>query len=219
MDRLDAMRVLLRVAELGSFTRAADELQLPRATVTHTIQALEQHLGVRLLNRTTRHVSATPDGEDFLPEAALHLAKAGGKRFRPLFTVLSAQLGPEPDAWQVTVAGRYQTGFPLNISQSSNNSNLLGSNQRPNIVPGVDPMTTGSQRFASTAREKTRNLPMKPAVSGTPAARLAGGSSTPTGPTRQATPCPIIPVQVIDESVADRRSPPALRTMDETFSV
>ena len=43
------------------------------------------------------------------------------------------------------MAGRYQTGFPLNISQSSNNSNLLGSNQRPNIVPGVDPMTTGSQ--------------------------------------------------------------------------
>ncbi|MGE5867053.1 MAG: helix-turn-helix domain-containing protein, partial [Rhizobacter sp.] len=58
MDRLDAMRVLLRVAELGSFTRAADELQLPRATVTHTVQSLEQHLGVRLLNRTTRHVSA-----------------------------------------------------------------------------------------------------------------------------------------------------------------
>jgi hypothetical protein len=47
--------------------------------------------------------------------------------------------------WTITMAGRYQTGFPLNISQSSNNSNLLGSNQRPNIVPGVDPMTTGSQ--------------------------------------------------------------------------
>lgn len=74
MDRLDAMRVLLRVAELGSFTRAADELQLPRATVTHTIQALEQHLGVRLLNRTTRHVSATPDGEDFLQHCRQLLA-------------------------------------------------------------------------------------------------------------------------------------------------
>jgi hypothetical protein len=47
--------------------------------------------------------------------------------------------------WQVTLAGRYQTGFPLNISQSSNNSNLLGSNQRPNIVPGVEALTTGSQ--------------------------------------------------------------------------
>jgi hypothetical protein len=47
--------------------------------------------------------------------------------------------------WTVTMAGRYQTGFPLNISQSSNNSNLLGSNQRPNIVEGVDAMTPGSQ--------------------------------------------------------------------------
>ncbi len=47
--------------------------------------------------------------------------------------------------WTVTVAGRYQTGFPLNISQSSNNSNLLGSQQRPNIVDGVEVMTTGSQ--------------------------------------------------------------------------
>ncbi len=47
--------------------------------------------------------------------------------------------------WTVTVAGRYQTGFPLNISQSSNNSNLLGSQQRPNLVEGVEVMTTGSQ--------------------------------------------------------------------------
>ena len=47
--------------------------------------------------------------------------------------------------WQLTLAGRYQTGFPLNISQASNNSGLLGSNQRPNVVPGVNPMTTGSQ--------------------------------------------------------------------------
>jgi hypothetical protein len=47
--------------------------------------------------------------------------------------------------WTVTVAGRYQTGFPLNISQSSNNSNLLGSQQRPNVVEGIEAMTTGSQ--------------------------------------------------------------------------
>ncbi|MGE2832760.1 nonaprenyl/(2E,6E)-farnesyl/geranylgeranyl diphosphat synthase [Mycobacterium sp. SMC-4] len=40
-----------------------------------------------------------------MAEAVHHLFEAGGKRFRPLFTVLSAQLGPEPDAWQVTVAG------------------------------------------------------------------------------------------------------------------
>jgi hypothetical protein len=47
--------------------------------------------------------------------------------------------------WQFTVAGRYQTGFPIRITQSSNNSGLLGSGQRPNVVPGVEVMTTGSQ--------------------------------------------------------------------------
>jgi heptaprenyl diphosphate synthase len=44
-------------------------------------------------------------GDEIIRDAVLHLFEAGGKRFRPLFTVLSAQLGPEPDAWQVTVAG------------------------------------------------------------------------------------------------------------------
>ncbi|WP_370333053.1 nonaprenyl/(2E,6E)-farnesyl/geranylgeranyl diphosphat synthase [Mycolicibacterium hippocampi] len=43
--------------------------------------------------------------DSLMAEAVNHLFQAGGKRFRPLFTVLSAQLGPEPDAWQVTVAG------------------------------------------------------------------------------------------------------------------
>ncbi|MFC9787241.1 polyprenyl synthetase family protein [Rhodococcus sp. NPDC127528] len=49
-------------------------------------------------------VGELSDGEDFLTEAALHLAKAGGKRFRPLFTVLTAQLGPDPTAAAVTTA-------------------------------------------------------------------------------------------------------------------
>lgn len=44
-------------------------------------------------------------GDELMTEAVLHLFEAGGKRFRPLFTVLSAQVGPDPDAWQVTVAG------------------------------------------------------------------------------------------------------------------
>ncbi|MDT5012425.1 MAG: hypothetical protein QOH57_4042, partial [Mycobacterium sp.] len=44
-------------------------------------------------------------GDEIIRDAVLHLFEAGGKRFRPLFTVLSAQLGPNPEAWQVTVAG------------------------------------------------------------------------------------------------------------------
>ncbi|WP_424809701.1 polyprenyl synthetase family protein [Rhodococcus sp. 27YEA15] len=49
-------------------------------------------------------VDELSDGEDFLTEAALHLARAGGKRFRPLFTILTAQLGPEPTAPAVVTA-------------------------------------------------------------------------------------------------------------------
>ena len=74
MDRFDAMQVFVKVAELSSFTQAAEQLQLPRATVTHTIQQLEKHLGVRLLQRTTRHVSATPDGEAYLQRCIRLLA-------------------------------------------------------------------------------------------------------------------------------------------------
>ncbi len=66
MDRFDAMQVFVKVAELSSFTQAAEQLQLPRATVTHTIQQLEKRLGVRLLQRTTRHVSVTLDGDAYL---------------------------------------------------------------------------------------------------------------------------------------------------------
>lgn len=44
-------------------------------------------------------------GDELMTEAVVHLFEAGGKRFRPLFTVLSAQIGPRPDAWEVTVAG------------------------------------------------------------------------------------------------------------------
>ena len=55
MDRFKAMQVFTRVVEAGSFTRAAETLEMPRATVTTAVQQLETHLGVRLLNRTTRN--------------------------------------------------------------------------------------------------------------------------------------------------------------------
>jgi len=65
MDRLDALRLFTRIVELGSFSRAAAELDLPRATATHAIQQLEARLGTRLLERTTRQVRTTPDGQRF----------------------------------------------------------------------------------------------------------------------------------------------------------
>jgi DNA-binding transcriptional LysR family regulator len=65
MDRFEAMRVFTRVVERRSFTLAAQDLGLPRSTVTDAVKRLEARLGVRLLERTTRHVSPTLDGEAF----------------------------------------------------------------------------------------------------------------------------------------------------------
>ena len=65
MDRFTAMRAFVRIVERRSFTRASEDLGLPRATVTDAIKALEQRLGVRLLHRTTRLVVPTPEGEAF----------------------------------------------------------------------------------------------------------------------------------------------------------
>ena len=66
MDQLVAMRVFSRVAERGSFGKAADELDISRAAASGHVAALEKHLGVRLLNRTTRKVSMTAEGADYL---------------------------------------------------------------------------------------------------------------------------------------------------------
>jgi len=65
MDRLEAMRIFARVAERLSFSRAAEDLGLPRATVTDAVQRLERRLKVRLLDRTTRVVRPTPEGEAY----------------------------------------------------------------------------------------------------------------------------------------------------------
>jgi DNA-binding transcriptional LysR family regulator len=65
MDQLLAMRAFARVVEAGGFTRAADSLDMPVATVSKLVQGLEAHLGVRLLQRTTRRVTVTPEGQDY----------------------------------------------------------------------------------------------------------------------------------------------------------
>lgn len=74
MDRFNAMRVFTRIVELGGFAKAADSLQLPRASVTILIKQLEAHLGVQLLQRTTRQISLTLDGAAYYPRCVRLLA-------------------------------------------------------------------------------------------------------------------------------------------------
>lgn len=72
MDRFETMRLFMRIVELGSFTQAAELLAIPRATATHAIKQLEARLQVRLLERTTRQVRTTFDGQAFY-ERCRHL--------------------------------------------------------------------------------------------------------------------------------------------------
>jgi DNA-binding transcriptional LysR family regulator len=65
MDRIDAMRLFTRVVERRSFTLAAQDLAVPRSTATEVIKQLEVRLGVRLLQRTTRYVAPTLDGDAY----------------------------------------------------------------------------------------------------------------------------------------------------------
>ncbi len=62
MDRLFSMRMFARVIEMSSFARAAESMQLPAASASRLVQALESHLNVKLLNRTTRNISVTEEG-------------------------------------------------------------------------------------------------------------------------------------------------------------
>jgi LysR family transcriptional regulator for bpeEF and oprC len=74
VDQLAAMRAFVRVVEAGSFTRAAISLDTPKPTVTKLIQTLEQHLRTKLLNRTTRRVTVTPDGAAYYERAVQLIA-------------------------------------------------------------------------------------------------------------------------------------------------
>jgi len=73
---LDSLRMFVKVAELASFTRAAEQLGLTKARVSSCIQTLEAELGVRLLHRTTRRVRLSVDGERLLERGQALLAEA-----------------------------------------------------------------------------------------------------------------------------------------------
>jgi LysR family transcriptional regulator for bpeEF and oprC len=75
MDRLTMMQVFVRVADAASFVRAAEALHLPAASVSRMVQALETHLKVRLLNRSTRSVTLTDEGRAYYERCARVLSE------------------------------------------------------------------------------------------------------------------------------------------------
>ena len=77
LDRIKAMEVFTCVVALGSFSKAAEAMRLPKARVTTLVQQLEAHLGVRLLARTTRRLNLTDDGAAYQQRALALLQELG----------------------------------------------------------------------------------------------------------------------------------------------
>jgi len=102
---LETVRAFVRVAELGSFTRAASHLAVPKTRVSQQVQRLEGTVGVRLLHRTTRAVRLTPDGELFLARA------------RPLL-LESEDLGAM-FAGPSALRGRVRIDLPVNLARDA----------------------------------------------------------------------------------------------------
>jgi DNA-binding transcriptional LysR family regulator len=90
----DELRIFSRVAELASFSRAADQLGLTRARVSVAVQQLEERLGTRLLQRTTRSVRLTEDGQRFLARCKEYLSEGEqlAAMFRPHASGLTGRL-------------------------------------------------------------------------------------------------------------------------------
>lgn len=104
MIKPEAIQVFLRVAELGSFTRAADSLGLPKASVSTAVQRLEATLGTRLLHRTTRRVRLTQDGAVFYER---------GKQVLEEMDELQALFSEEAG-----IAGRLRVDMPSGLARN-----------------------------------------------------------------------------------------------------
>lgn len=137
MDRLDHLRCFLRVAELGSFTGAADSLGLPKASVSLAVQRLEAEVGVQLLHRTTRRVQLTADGAQFQTRA--HDLLHDMDDLQGMFRVDTSQL-----------KGR------LRVDMSSGLARQLVIPQLPDFLaqhPGVEIELSGTDRRVDLIRE------------------------------------------------------------------
>ena len=137
MDKIQAMQLFIRVAELESFTRAADSLGLPKGSVSRQIQALEGVLGTRLLHRTTRRVQLTQDGMVYY------------ERCRDLLANLDELDGlflHDPKS----VSGRLRVDMPVGVARNLVIPKLPAFLQQ---YPGIELELSSSDRMVDVVRE------------------------------------------------------------------
>ena len=135
-DMLELMSIFVQVVELGSFTKAADALQLHRPAVSKSIQHLEDDLGVKLLHRTTRRLSMTAEGEEIYQRAKGLLTDVND-----MMAVFSPSQPPR---------GRLRIDAPLALTHAI----LIPSlSEFQNLYPQIDIILTASDRLTDLITE------------------------------------------------------------------
>ncbi|UYW73347.1 LysR family transcriptional regulator [Pseudocitrobacter faecalis] len=137
MDKIHAMQLFIRVAELESFSRAADTLGLPKGSVSRQIQALENQLGCRLLHRTTRRVHLTQDGMVYYERAKDLLSN---------LEELDSMFQSDPSS----VSGRLRVDMPVAVAQNVVIPRLPAFLQH---YPGIELELSSSDRLVDIIRE------------------------------------------------------------------
>jgi DNA-binding transcriptional LysR family regulator len=133
---LEAVRVFVKVAELASFTRAAEQLGTTKSRASLCVRALEQELGSPLLQRTTRAVRLTPDGEQLLSRARRLVLEADD--IAAMFQAPS------------TLRGRVRVDLPVNLARDVIIPRL------PELLaahPGLDMLVSTTDRRVEVVRE------------------------------------------------------------------
>ena len=137
MDKIHAMQLFIRVADLESFSRAAETLALPKGSVSRQIQALESHLGVRLLHRTTRRVQLTQDGMVYYERAKDLLSN---------LDELDGMFQHDP----ASISGRLRVDMPVGFAKKLVIPHLPTFLQH---YPGIELELSSSDRLVDVIRE------------------------------------------------------------------
>jgi len=137
MDKLDAMQTFVRVAEAGSFTAVADQLHVDRSAITRQISALEKHLAVKLITRSTRSLTLTPAGSAYLEKCRLILN---------LVDATESSLAEEG----TLVRGRVRIGLPLSFGRLRIMPALLAFMR---LQPNLELLLTMSDQRANLIEE------------------------------------------------------------------
>jgi DNA-binding transcriptional LysR family regulator len=138
MDHMQAIRGFVRVVEAGAFTRAAESLQMPSATLSKQIRLLERHIGAKLLERTTRRVYVTSEGSAYynrmrdllaeVEEIETTLGRAKGAPRGPLRVDIG---GAAASAILIPAFAEFQARYPeiqLQLGVTDREVDLIGEN-------------------------------------------------------------------------------------------